>query len=66
MIHSLILNETEAEILTGLTVVSDSQIRKAGKTLFKKGPANIVITLGAKGAFVKKFRERGIYSWVQG
>jgi ribokinase len=52
MIHSLILNETEAELLTGLSVTTDSQIRKAGKQLLKKGPENIVITLGSKGAFV--------------
>ena len=53
MIHTLILNETEAEFLTGLPIDSDLQIRKAGNELLKKGPVNIVITLGAKGAFVK-------------
>jgi ribokinase len=57
MINSLILNETEAEILTGLTVTSDSQIQEAGRFLFQKGPENIVITLGAKGAFVKNFEK---------
>lgn len=53
MIHTLILNETEAEFLTGLPVETDSQIIKAGNSLLKKGPQDIVITLGAKGAFVK-------------
>lgn len=53
MIHSLILNESEAEFLTGLPVETDYQIREAAKTLLEKGPQNIVITLGAKGAFVK-------------
>ncbi len=53
MIHSLVLNETEAEFLTGLPVETDSQIREAAKALLEKGPQNIVITLGAKGAFVK-------------
>ena len=53
MIHSLVLNETEAEFLTGLPVETDSQIREASKALLKKGPQNIVITLGAKGAYVK-------------
>jgi ribokinase len=53
MIHSLILNETETEVLTGLPVSNDLQIREAGKALLSKGPENIVITLGAKGAFVK-------------
>lgn len=53
MIHSLVLNETEAEFLTGLPVRTDSQIREAAKALLEKGSQNIVITLGAKGAFVK-------------
>lgn len=53
MIHTLILNETEAEFLTGLPVETDSQIRKVGNLLLEKGPQNIVITLGAEGAFVK-------------
>lgn len=53
MIHSLVLNETEAEFLTGLPVETDSQIREASKALLEKGPQNIVITLGAKGAYVK-------------
>ena len=53
MIHSLVLNETEAEFLTGLPVETDSQIREASKALLEKGPQNIVITVGAKGAYVK-------------
>jgi len=53
MIHTLVLNESEAEFLTGLPVETDSQIREAAKVLFEKGPQNIVITLGAKGAYVK-------------
>lgn len=52
MVHSLVLNETEAEFLTGLPVETDSQIREAAKALLEKGPQNIIITLGAKGAFV--------------
>lgn len=53
MIHSLILNESEVEFLTGLPVETDYQIREAAKALLEKGPENIVITLGARGAFVK-------------
>lgn len=53
LIHSLVLNEIETEFLTGLPVVTDAQIREAANVLLKKGPQNIVITLGAKGAFVK-------------
>jgi ribokinase len=53
LVHCLVLNETEAEMFTGQTVSTDSQIRKAARVLLKKGPENIVITLGAKGSFVK-------------
>ena len=53
MIDSLVLNESEAEFLTGLPVTTDTQIREAANALLTKGPKNVVITLGAKGAFVK-------------
>ena len=53
MIHCLILNESEVEFLTGLPVETDYQIREAAKMLLEKGSENIVITLGARGAFVK-------------
>jgi ribokinase len=51
MIDSLVLNESEAEFLTGLPVTTDAQIREAATALLAKGPKNVVITLGAKGAF---------------
>lgn len=53
MIHTLVLNETEVEILTRLQVKSESQIKEAASVLLSKGPKNIIITLGAKGALVK-------------
>jgi len=53
MIHSLVLNETEAELLAGFPVETESQIMEAASILLEKGPQNIIITLGAKGAFVK-------------
>jgi ribokinase len=53
MIHCLVLNETETEFLTGFPVETDSQIRDAAAELLKKGPQYVVITLGARGAFVK-------------
>ena len=52
MIHSLILNESETELLTGRIVNTVSQIKEAAQLLLAKGPENIIITLGSKGAFV--------------
>lgn len=44
-------NETEAKILTGITVEDDASMEEAAKVLLGKGVQNVVITLGSKGAF---------------
>ncbi|WP_130833924.1 ribokinase [[Erwinia] mediterraneensis] len=48
-------NETELEILTGMPVESDEQVRLAGKSLLQRGLKNLVITLGSRGSL-----------WMQG
>ncbi len=45
-------NETEAEMLTGVAIFDTNTARKAAGVLHEKGVENIVITLGAKGAFL--------------
>lgn len=45
-------NETEAELLTGVAVSDTSTARKAAQILHGKGVENIIITLGARGAFL--------------
>lgn len=45
-------NETEAEILTGIKVVDEESASKAVDYFLKKGLQQVVITLGASGAFV--------------
>ena len=45
-------NETEAFMLTGIKVTDDTTAREAAKFLHDKGVATVVITLGARGAFV--------------
>lgn len=45
-------NETEAELLTGVTITDTNTARKAAGILHEKGVANIIITLGAGGAFL--------------
>ena len=46
-------NETEAEILTGIKVFDESSAGKAADALIEKGVSNIIITLGASGAYIK-------------
>lgn len=46
-------NETEAEILTGNSIVSLSDAEKAADILLARGVKNVILTLGARGAFLK-------------
>lgn len=45
-------NETEAEILTGITVNNESDAERAAKVLIEKGVDTVIITLGSRGAFI--------------
>jgi ribokinase len=45
-------NETEASLLTGITVTSLDDARRAGDALIKKGALNALITLGEKGSLL--------------
>ena len=45
-------NESEAELLTGIRVTNIESAEKAAQLLHKKGVANVVITLGSKGAYL--------------
>jgi ribokinase len=45
-------NETEAEILTGITLIKKSDLAKAAEFLLAQGVKAVLITLGAKGVFV--------------
>lgn len=45
-------NETEAGILTGITIVDNDSAIKAAEALLGLGVQNVVITLGEKGALV--------------
>ena len=44
-------NETESEILTGISVNDEVSARNAGQQFLNKGVLNIIITMGSKGAF---------------
>lgn len=51
-IYLITPNETEAGILTGITIVDNDSALKAAEALFRLGVQNVVITLGEKGALV--------------
>jgi ribokinase len=48
----LAVNETEAELLTGAPVRTDAEIRAAADALLARGPRTVLVTLGARGAYV--------------
>ncbi|HSD28008.1 MAG TPA: ribokinase [Vicinamibacteria bacterium] len=48
----LAVNETEAEFLTGRRVASDREVQEAAGALLARGPRTVVLTLGARGAYV--------------
>jgi ribokinase len=52
LVSMLTPNETEAELLTGIKVDSDEAAANAAKALLAKGVQTVIITLGARGAFV--------------
>jgi ribokinase len=54
LLHGLFLitpNETEAFLLTGITVEDEATASKAAGVFLRKGVQNIIITLGKKGAY---------------
>jgi ribokinase len=53
-------NESEAELLTGIAVHDEAAAGKAAQALLARGAQNVIITLGARGAFVAGQQGRGI------
>ncbi len=45
-------NESEAEQLTGITVLRDADCQRAAEVLIQKGVGTVLITLGPRGVFV--------------
>lgn len=52
LIDYLVPNETEASLLTGLTVTDPASATEAAKILLTKGVRNVLITLGAQGVLI--------------
>ena len=53
-------NETEAEYLTGIKVLTEKDAEKAAIFLHKKGIETVIITLGCKGAWVSSAQRGAI------
>lgn len=53
-LYMLIANETEAEYLSGTQITDLDSVARAADIICSKGVKNVVITLGAKGAFIKE------------
>ncbi|MEN8117600.1 MAG: ribokinase [Bacteroidota bacterium] len=51
-VNILVLNEVEAGFLAEMPVENTIDAEKAAETLVKKGVEKVIITLGAKGAFI--------------
>lgn len=51
-VEILVVNETEAEILSGMKITDEVSLSDISNYLSKKGPAIVIITLGSGGAFV--------------
>ncbi|NOI22913.1 ribokinase [Vibrio mediterranei] len=47
-------NETEAEVLTGITVTDDESAQEAANELHRKGIEIVMITLGSKGVWLSQ------------
>ncbi len=51
-IYLLTPNQVEAETLTGIKIESENSLTKVADAIYGKGVENVVITLGAEGAFI--------------
>ncbi len=51
-IYLLTPNESEAELLTGVAVSNQATAAKAAEKLLRRGVRSVIVTMGARGAFV--------------
>ncbi len=58
-------NETEAESLTGISINDEKDAEKAARKLHEKGVRTVIITMGARGAYVSD-PETGCRQMVSG
>ncbi len=58
-------NEFEAEVLTGIQIRDDNAASRAADVLLAQGVGTVIITLGARGAFLATGSEREVISAYQ-
>ena len=58
-IHTLVVNETEAEIVSGKKLDGDESLAKISSLLRVKGAQVVIVTLGAKGAYIDSEEFKG-------
>ncbi len=58
MVSIITPNETEAELLTGIKVRDEAAAARAASKLLARGAGMVILTLGARGAFVADKTER--------
>ncbi len=59
-VYLLTPNESEAQLLTGMPVNNETAAARAADALLARGVQNVIITLGARGAFVAGKQARGL------
>jgi ribokinase len=59
-IFLIIPNETEANLLTGITVTDEASASEAADVFLNKGVQNVIITMGKQGAFFKNDNDKFI------
>lgn len=59
-VHTLILNETEAEIISGKKLSGPDSLEKITSKLISKGPEIVIITLGSRGAYAASKNFNGL------
>ena len=58
LLYLITPNETEASLLTGIAMDNEAALPRIAEALLNKGVANVIITLGAKGAYFQNARQQ--------
>lgn len=58
--HTIKPNRLEAEVLTGMTIQDNKDLKKAAEYFFEKGVKRVFITLGAKGVYYNDGTTEGL------
>lgn len=62
LVSILVVNESEASMLTGINAESEESVAKAADVLMSLGCGSVIITLGARGSYICCAGEKGMVS----